>query len=258
MSPDPERIFETNRRYWNISTAHKMEHGSYPLESFLDGESTLFDHELREMGDVSGKSLLHLQCNNGLETLSWAREGANVTGIDISGESLRYARELTDETGLDAEFVQCNVYDVANVFDRQFDVIYTSRGVLVWLPDLDTWADGIARSLVDGGTFYLFDEHPFLYVFDENLDITRSYFDTEPRRYDETAFGADADNYQTLHTLSDIVSALTSSGFQIEFLHEFPFDFWHRWDRMIRDESDRWTLPGTQLPLTFSIRATLA
>ena len=258
MDPESNTIFEVNRRYWDISTPRKMSHGSYPLESFLDGESTLVEHERREVGDVSGKSLVHLQCNNGLETLSWARAGADVTGIDISGESLRYAREIADEAGLDAELIQCNVYDVADVFDRRFDVVYTSRGVLVWLPDLDSWGEAIADSLVDGGTFYVFDEHPFLYVFDEDLNVAHSYFDSDPRIYHETRFGADVENYQTMHTLSDVVNALMSSGLQIEYIHEFPFDFWHRWDRMVRDDNDRWTLPGEQVPLTVSIRATLA
>lgn len=253
---DAGAIFETNRRYWDVSTPRKMEHGSYPVESFLGGESTLFEHEREAVGDVSGESLLHLQCNNGLDTLSWAREGASVTGVDISGESLRCARALADEAGLEAAFVQCNVYDVSRVLDRTFDVVYASRGVLVWLPDLEGWADAVARSLADDGVFYLFDSHPLVHLLDGDLDLRESYFDTDPRKYDETRFGADEENYQTAHTLSGVVTALASAGLRIEYVHEFPFDYWRRWDRMARDADGRWTLPGGPLPLTFSIRAT--
>ncbi|WP_207586985.1 methyltransferase [Halomontanus rarus] len=256
VDEDAERLFETNRRYWDVSTPQKMEHGSYPLESFRDGESTLFEHEPEEVGDVAGKSLLHLQCNNGLETLSWAREGADVTGIDISGESLRYARELAGESDLDGAFVQCNVYDASAVLDRRFDVVYTSRGVLAWLPDLDGWAAAIERLLADDGTFYLFEGHPLPRVFDEDFEPVRSYFDDEPSKRDESGFGADTDHYRTLHTLSDVVTALASSGLRIEFVHEFPFDYWHRWERMEDDGGGRWTLPEADLPLTFSLRAT--
>lgn len=255
MDENTKTIFETNQAYWDVSTPRKMEYGSYPVESFFDGDSTLFEHEREEIGNVSGKSLLHLQCNNGLDTLSWAREGAEVTGIDISGESLRYARELADEAGIDARFVQCNVYDVGEVLDREFDIVYTSRGVLVWLPDLDGWADAVARSVTDDGIVYLFDEHPFLHVFDEDLDITRSYFDNLPQQHDETTFGADAENYQTVHKLGDVVNALASAGLRTEFIHEFPFDFWHRWDSMVQDENGRWTLPGDTVPQTFSLCA---
>lgn len=253
---DPEEIFAANRRYWDVSTAGKMERGSYPLEAFRAGESTLFEHEREEVGKVAGNSLLHLQCNNGLETLSWAREGADAVGIDISGGSLRYARDLAAEAGLDADFVQCNVYDVPAIFDRAFDVVYTSRGVLVWLPDLDGWADAIARVLVDDGAFYLFDGHPFVHAFDGDLDLARSYFDTGPRRYDETRFGADVENYQTTHTLGDVVTALAGAGLHVEFVHEFPFDFWHRWDGMVRDDAGRWRLPDDPIPLSVSVRAT--
>jgi len=255
MDEDPEEIREANRRFWDASTAQKMAVGSYPLASFRAGESTLFEHERRELGDVAGASLLHLQCNNGLETLSLARAGADAVGIDISGESLRYARELAAEVDVDASFVQCTVSDVPAVLDRTFDVVYTSRGVLVWLPDLDVWADSVARSLAEGGVFYLYDGHPIADIFDDDREPDGSYFDSDPRRYDGARFGADREHYRTRHTLGDVVTALASAGLDIEFVHEFPFAFWRRWEGMVRDERGRWTLSGDPLPLSVSIRA---
>ncbi|QPV63048.1 class I SAM-dependent methyltransferase [Halosimplex litoreum] len=255
MAEDPETVFAANRRYWDRSTPQKMDHGSYPLAAFQAGESTLFDHERDEVGEVSGRSLLHLQCNNGLETLSWAREGADAVGVDISGESLRVARELAAESGLDARFVQCNVYDVADALDRRFDVVYTSRGVLGWLPNLDGWADAIARSLADDGTFYLFEGHPLVHSFDGDLEPARSYFETGPRERTESDFGADERHFLTHHRLGEVVTALASAGLTVEFLREHPFDYWRRWDRMVRDDAGRWRLPDDPIPLTFSLRA---
>ncbi|WP_135363535.1 class I SAM-dependent methyltransferase [Halosimplex halophilum] len=255
MAQDPETVFAANRRYWDHSTPRKMAHGSYPLAAFRAGESTLFDHEREDVGAVSGRSLLHLQCNNGLETLSWAREGAEPVGIDISGESLRVARELAAESGLDAAFVQCNVYDAADALDRRFDVVYTSRGVLGWLPDLDGWADAVARSLAGDGVFYLFEGHPLVHSFDGDLGVGRSYFETGPRERTESDFGADERHYLTHHRLGDVVTALTSAGLRVEFLREHPFDYWRRWERMVRDDAGRWRLPGDPIPLTFSLRA---
>ena len=232
-----------------------MEVGSYPLGSFREGMSTLFEHEHDELGDVMGKTVLHLQCNNGLETLSLAREGADVVGVDISDESLRYARELAAETGIEAEFLRCNVYDVPAVLNREFDVVYTSRGVLVWLPDLADWADIIAHSLTEGGRFYLFEGHPIADVYNDDGEMDGSYFDSCPRRYEEAGFGVDQEHYLTQHTLGGVVSALVSSGLQIEFVHEFPFAYWRQWDGMVEDERGRWRVPGDPIPLTFSIRA---
>jgi SAM-dependent methyltransferase len=255
---EDEDIFEANEQFWDASTPGKMEVESYPLDEFRAGESTLFDHEHEELGDVSGKSVLHLQCNNGLETLSLAREGADAVGVDISAESLRYARELAEEAGLDAEFVRCNVYDVPETVDREFDVVYTSRGVLVWLPDLEAWADVIADSLADDGIFYLFEGHPLVHVFDDDLRVTRSYFDNRPSRQAAADFGADEEHYLTRHTLGDVVTALASAGLRIEFVHEFPFDYWYRWEGMVEDANGRYTLPDEEIPLSFSIRATPA
>jgi len=255
--PPEEAIVGTNRRYWDASTPHKTAVGSYPIDAFLDGESTLFDHERVEVGDVSGRSLLHLQCNNGLETLSWVREGADATGVDVSGESLRHARNLADEAGLDAAFVQSDVYAVADALDRTFDVVYTSRGVLGRLPGLEDWADAIVRSLADDGVLYLFEAHPIVHVFDERLEPIRSYFDTAPHGRNRSGFGVDAEHYRTWHGLSDVVTALAGAGLRVEFLHEFPFDSRRRRERTVRDDEGRWTLPDTPVPLAFSVRATL-
>ena len=256
MTEKFDEIFDVNRRFWDASTPAKMNVGSYPLDTFGDGSSTLFPHEHDELGDVTEKTILHLQCNNGLETLSLARMGATVIGIDISGESLRCGQRLATEAGIDADFVQCNIYDVSNIFAQQFDIVYTSRGVLVWLPALSSWANNIVDLVRPGGTFYIYEGHPIADSYDDDLAFDGSYFDTHPRLYEQAGFGVDKEHYRTQHTLGAVTTALASAGLSIEFVHEFPFAFWRRWEGMVTDEQGRWCLPDDPIPLSFSIRAT--
>ena len=164
----------------------------YDVEAFKAGQSRLLSIEREEVGDVRGKSLLHLQCHFGLDTLSWARLGAQATGVDFSAPAIRLARALNDELGLGATFVHSNVYDLPDALTGQFDIVYTSYGVLVWLPDLIRWAAVVAHFLEPGGTFYIVEGHPFMYVFDmeraaepQGLRVDQSYFGgAEPRRWE--------------------------------------------------------------------------
>ena len=159
-----ERL-RTNRASWNERTPVHAASDFYDVESFKSGRITLNDIERREVGDVSGKTLLHLQCHFGLDTMSWARLGAKATGVDFSGAAIELARSLNDELGLDARFICSNVYDLPEVLDEQFDVVFTSYGVLVWLPDVKRWTEVVYNHLKPGGVFYIVEFHPFTDVF---------------------------------------------------------------------------------------------
>ena len=158
MSTD-HRI-EVNRRNWNERTPVHVASDFYDVEGFKAGRITLSDLEREGVGDARGRSLLHLQCHFGLDTLSWARLGARVTGVDLSDDAIATARRLNAELGLDARFIRANVFDLPEVLDEEFDVVYTAMGVLVWLPDLTAWARVVARHLKPGGLFYLLETHP--------------------------------------------------------------------------------------------------
>ena len=132
------------------------------MDGFKAGRITLNDVEREEVGPVSGKSLLHLQCHFGMDTMSWARLGAEATGVDFSDAAIDLARSLNDELGLSARFLCSNVYDLPGALDEQFDIVFTSHGVLCWLPDLDGWAGVIDNHLKPGGLFYIIDGHPFM------------------------------------------------------------------------------------------------
>ena len=147
--------FNINKSLWNGKTAIHVKSDFYDVESFKKGKSSLNFIELEALGDVKGKSILHLQCHFGLDTLSWARLGANVTGVDFSDKAIDYARSLNSELGLNAKFILSNVYDLKNNLDEKFDIVFTSYGTIGRLPDLNRWADVVSHFLKPGGTFFM-------------------------------------------------------------------------------------------------------
>jgi SAM-dependent methyltransferase len=212
----------------------------YDVEGFKAGRISLSALELEELGPLvhQGTRLLHLQCHFGLDTLSWARQGATVTGIDFSGESIVRARALADEVGLTARatFVQSDVESLPDRLAGSFDVVYASWGALIWLGDLERWADVVAHFLEPGGTMYVAEFHPYVFVLaedstPESLRISYPYFMYgRPLRWDEPGDYADPSaatthtvTYEWNHGFAEIIDPLLRRGLRLEFLHEFPF-----------------------------------
>jgi SAM-dependent methyltransferase len=234
------RQINANRALWDSWTRLHLAPGVYGVEDFRAGTSTLKPVELEELGDVSGKTILHLQCHFGLDTLSWARRGATVTGVDFSPEAVRAATALGAELGIPARFVCANLYDLDTVPDlrgERFDIVFTSYGVLCWLPDLAGWARVIAHFLKPGGTFYKVEWHPFAnYLFPRETDsegnpIREPYFGrAEPVRAVESGSYAAPEAevkttaYYWSHGVGEVVTALCDAGLRLDYLHEFPPD----------------------------------
>lgn len=264
---------EPNRRAWDELAELHPTTDFYDVPGFLEGESSLNDLELDEFGEfvADADSLLHLQCHFGLDTLSWARDfDVDVVGVDFSTAAVRQARQLAADAGLDdrASFVEANVLDVD--LDREFDVVFTSYGVINWLPDVDAWADTIARHLRPGGAFYIAEFHPVAWMFEDVSDGSGSlaypYFDQdEPIVIEEDGSYADPDatlehtrTHEWNHSLGAIVTALCDAGLHMEFLHEYPWLGFELYPSMVEHVDGNWWLPddGTpEIPLTFSIRA---
>jgi len=229
---------EKNRAAWNQMVGLHVHHLEYRTQEVIDGGSSLKRIELDSLGDVRGKTLLHLMCQFGLDTLSWARQGAVVTGVDISDRSIAVANEIKAKAGLEAEFVRCDVLDLIGVLDRKFDIVFQSYGTHPWLADIRGWAKVVAHYLKPGGVFFLIDEHPanVLFLLDPPLD----YFAAEPERtinpkdYCETDTAIDGEHVEYQHKVSDIVNALIEAGLTIERLDEYNYGYY-----MV--ESD-WTL----------------
>ena len=259
-------FFKTNKATWDKKVGIHSKSEFYDVEGFKKGKSSLNLHELNEMGNVKGKSLLHLQCHFGLDTLSLSRLGAKCTGIDLSSEGIKQAELLNDELGLDAIFIESNLYDVPKNVDGKFDIVFTSYGVIGWLPDLKTWGEIIASKLKKGGVFYIVEFHPIAWMFD--------YLQTPPKlvypyQNDETIYeeykgtytNADADivskEYGWNHGLGEVISSLTNAGLEIEFLHEFDESPYDCFPEMEKTEGGMYVLKNNKriFPLLFSIRA---
>jgi len=272
---------KANLASWDEAVSLHIGSQLYDVEGFKNGRCSLSDIELGELGPSvhDGTTLLHLQCHFGLDTLSWARLGADVVGLDLSDEAITLARRLADEVGLSrrAEFVCADLYDAdAHLGSRVFDVVFVSWGAIEWLPDLERWAGIVARHLAPGGTFYMAEIHPFAYGLDEvpgEHDVRVKYRllpapdqpEVEPVEGSYADAGADTSglmSYGWAHGFAEILGALTGAGLRLEHLHELPTSPAPFWDWMVRDEARWWWLPDAEgglrhdLPLSYSIRAT--
>ncbi len=267
---------QANLKLWNawaaLHAGMRSEEYSYNIDAFKAGRSTLYQLDIDEVGDVAGKSLLHLQCHIGLDTLSWARRGAQVTGADFSDTAIAVAQQVNDELGLGGRFVRSNLYDLPEALNEQFDVVYTSYGVLSWLPDIPRWGQIVGQFLKPGGVFYIAEIHPFLYVFDERnsgniseLRVSYPYFhQPEPTQWpvegsyaDPTAKIGPLTEYGWFFSLSDVINALIDAGLTIEFVREYPFCCFKALSFLKRHDDGWWYPPEGQhlLPMTFTLRA---
>ncbi len=257
---------EVNRRHWDeVAPVHARAYDTAPL---LSGGHLLDPVQVRELGDLRGRRVLHLQCHIGTDTLSLARLGAEVTGVDFSRESLRAAADLSERTGLRARFVESAVFDLPAVLDETFDMVYTSIGVLCWISDIDLWGRTVHRFLEPGGFLYLMESHPFLNVFDdesEGLRVRHGYF-AEGRAvewpagwpdYADESYIAGSPTMEFQWTLSQVHNALADAGLRIRFIHEFDFLHWKALPDMVKGADGLWRLPepSDRIPLLFSLKA---
>ena len=273
--PDHATSYQVNRSLWDAWTAVHAEGEFYDLAGFREGGVRLRDDEIEAVGNVRGRTLLHLQCHFGIDTLSWARLGATVTGADFSPAAIRLARELASDLGFpEARFIESNVYDLPAALEGAFDVVYTSRGVLGWLPDIAGWARVVAHFVKPGGIFYISEIHPVVQAFENEgvapgeLRLAYPYwehrdplvFDVQGSYADPTADVGEQREHGWDHGLGEIVTALIEAGLRLEWLRESPELDWAT-DFLVETApgSGRYRLPpdvGGELPLMFSLRAT--
>jgi SAM-dependent methyltransferase len=259
---------ELNRAMWDERVPIHLASRFYDVTGFKSGRSSLRPFEVGEVGSVSGKDLLHLQCHFGMDTLSWARLGARVTGVDFSSPAVEAARRLAAEASLDATFVCADVYSAPAALGRRFDVVYTGIGALIWLPDIVRWAGVVAQLLEPGGVLYLVEVHPLIDVFaDATLDVEHEYFhDPAGTVFDGAGSYADPDartrrnrSVEWRHPLGDVVSALVDAGLRIELLREHDFTVYARWPFLEQRADGYFHFPPSmkRLPLLYSLRARL-
>lgn len=253
---------EKNKASWNKRTEFHVKSDFYQNEAFINGANSLQSIELALLGDIKGKSVLHLQCHFGQDTLSMARMGAQTTGVDLSDKAIDEAKKLNTKLGLSAEFVCCDIYDLPNHLDKQFDIVFTSYGTIAWLPDIDKWAAIVSKYLKPGGQFIFAEFHPFVWMFDDDFTkIQHPYFKADPIVEMESGTYADKSAAITMecvtwnHSLSSVMTNLIKHDIEIADFQEYnysPYNCFSQTEK-IGDKQFRIKHLADKIPMVYSI-----
>ncbi len=258
--------FEVNKATWNQKVKAHAQSEMYDMRAFKAGRSSLMPYELKALDNVEGKSLLHLQCHFGQDTLSWSRMGAECVGVDLSDEGIALAKQLNDELQLNARFVCCNVLETSKHIQETFDIVYTSYGVIGWLPDLKPWGKMIAERLNTGGVFYMVEFHPILWMFDYNNSSQpemKYHYNQDAVIYEEykgtyadTSSEMVSKEYGWNHGLSDVINALIEADLKIDYFNEHDESPYDVFPELIKCDSGMYKQKNQLFPMIFEIKAT--
>lgn len=255
---------EINKKSWNSRTDYHVKSDFYDIAGFLAGNTSLKEIELDLLGDLTGKSILHLQCHFGQDTISLGRMGAQVTGVDLSDNAIHQAKLLAEKAEIDARFICCDIYDLPNHLDEQFDIVFTSYGTIGWLPDLDKWAALIARYLKPNGTLFFIEFHPVVWMFSDNFDkIGYNYFNTGA--IIETANGTYADKDAPIkeeyvmwnHSMSEVINSLIKNNLRIDLLNEYDYSPYNCFNETEEFEEGKFRIKHLEnnIPMVYAVVA---
>lgn len=253
-----------NRNAWNLKTPLHARSEFYAMDAFLAGSTSLKEIELQMAGDVKGKKILHLQCHFGQDSISLSRMGAYVTGVDMSDEAVKLARQLTEKTGTDTRFICTDVYSLPDHHAEKYDMVFTTYGVLGWLPDMDKWASVVSHFLKPGGVLLLAEFHPVVWMFDNHFkEVAYSYFDQGPIPETETGTYADRNTEVEIttvgwnHALSEVMGGLLNHNMEITRFEEYDYSPYNCLHDMVEAAPGRFRVRnmGSRLPLVYALTA---
>lgn len=253
---------EINKNSWNNKVATHVASDFYDVDGFLKGKSSLNRFELDLLGDIRGKSILHLQCHFGQDTLSLARMGAEVTGVDLSDLAIEKAKDLVEETGINARFICCDLYDLPDHLNEQFDIVFTSYGTIGWLPDMNKWGALINQFLKPFGKFVFVEFHPVVWMFDDNFEkIGYNYFNDGPIKetYEGTYAEKEADIKQEYvmwnHGIAEVLTALMSNGMELKSFNEFDYSPYNCFRKTVEFEPGKYRIEhlSNKIPMVYSL-----
>jgi SAM-dependent methyltransferase len=263
--------FAANRKNWDERVAiHRRDQtGFYAVAKVLEGGDKLNAIEAREIGDISGMRVAHLQCHFGLDSVCLAGRGASVAGLDFSPAAIAEARKIAEALKRDATFVEGNVYEARKLLKGEFDMVYVTWGAINWLPDLGPWAKEVSALLRKGGALYLAESHPAILCFEWVEGRIAPYYDWRTPKHQPTAsdlpftYNGASDRlsntrtYEWVHPLSDIIGSLREAGLSIDWYHEHAALTWPLFPNMAVSDDGLYRLPQDfpQLPLAFSLKA---
>lgn len=260
MENNPSYL-SANKTLWDQKTEIHVDSDFYDMKSFLAGQTSLKEIELPLLGDIKDKSLLHLQCHFGQDTLSLARMGARTIGIDLSEKAIQTAQQLASQLNLQARFIASDVFQLDQHLEGQFDIVFTSYGVIGWLPELKSWARIIDRFLKPGGQFVFVEFHPVVWMFDD--DFTRfeyGYFNMEAIIEETEGTYADrnapikAKAYNWNHSLADVIGALLERGLHITHFQEYDYSPYDCFNNTVKTEKG-YQIKGMEgkIPMVYSL-----
>ena len=258
----------SNLKFWDSIVQEHLQSDFYDVPGFLAGKTSLDSLELEQVGDVSGRTLLHLQCHFGLSTLSWVRLGAIATGVDFSPTAIAAANKLSEKSGLQARFVESNIYNISSNLDEKYDIVFASYGVLCWLPDLTKWAEEIAQCMKIGGSFHLVEYHPLMTSLDsggeKDVVLRNSYFNEGVEIFEAEGSYASPESsiknstYEWSHSIGEVITALIEGGLNIDNFAEHPYATDGGFVGYLRKSKDgKWRVPDHKwgVPLSYSLSA---
>lgn len=259
-----KNYIEINRNSWNNKTEFHLKSEFYDLEGFMKGQNSLNKIELELLGDVQGKSILHLQCHFGQDTTSLSRLGANVVGVDLSDKAIESAQKIAQETQSNTRFICCDIYDLPNHLDEKFDVVFTSYGTIGWLPDIGKWAEIISKYLKPNGQFVFVEFHPVVWMFDDNFEkIGYRYFnsgaiiETESGTYADKTAEITQSYVMWNHGLSEVINSLILNGIEIKSFNEYDYSPYNCFNKTIEFEPKKYRIKhlDNKIPMVYSINA---
>lgn len=259
-----QNYIEINRQSWNNRIASHLTSEFYNLEGFLKGKSSLNAIELNLLGDIKGKTILHLQCHFGLDTISLSRLGAKVTGVDLSDKAIENARKIAKDTQTNTTFICCDIYDLPSYLNEKFDIVYTSYGTIGWLPDLNKWAKIISKFLKPTGQFVFVEFHPVVWMFDDNFDkIDYRYFnsgaivETQKGTYAARSAEITITDVSWNHSISEVLNSLIKNGLEIKSFDEFDYSPYNCFNKTIEFKPKKFRIEHLQdkIPMIYAINA---
>lgn len=265
MDQIESRYLDINRQSWNNRTEAHLHSDFYDLAGFMNGNSSLNEIELDLLGDLRGKSVLHLQCHFGQDSISLSRLGAKVTGVDLSDRAIESARSIAAQLGEDTKFICCDVYELEKHLEEEFDIVFTSYGTIGWLPDLDRWAKLIGRFLRPGGRLVFVEFHPVVWMFDDQFNkVAYSYFNTGPIHETETGTYADRsaaisqDYVMWNHSIAEVIGSLIGNGLELALFREYDYSPYDCFQGTVETAPKKFRIAhlDARIPMLYALQAT--
>jgi 2-polyprenyl-3-methyl-5-hydroxy-6-metoxy-1,4-benzoquinol methylase len=260
-----KNYIELNRRLWDLRTDIHIGSEFYDVSGFLNGKTSLNEIELTLLGDLKGKTILHLQCHFGQDSISLARMGAKVTGVDLSPRAIEEAKKLNEKAGTDAEFICSDVYELIHIHSQQYDFVFTSYGVIGWLPDMNRWAALVSHFLKSDGKLLLVEFHPVVWMLDYDFSkISYSYFNAgaiveqSEGTYTDRNAKINAEEVSWNHDLAEVIQALINQKLQITQFSEYDYSPYNCFRHLEEFSPGKFSVKHleSKIPMVYALMAT--